>query len=136
MRAAQPTTSTLLALHSLIAAVPPERLREIVLTLMLDGAPAPPAEAAPVARRAAKHHRRPRSDRGLKRGPRKVAPIVPERLAKGEIPTAADRAKALALASVDERLAARRERTNAAKRAKRAAAHGNGAGLAAPAAAS
>jgi hypothetical protein len=63
-------------MHSLIAAVPADRLRELVLTLLLDrtgtGAPAP-AEAAPAVPRAAKRHRRPRSDRGLKRGPRKAA---------------------------------------------------------------
>jgi|HubBroStandDraft_6_1064221.scaffolds.fasta_scaffold392904_1 hypothetical protein len=34
--AGPPATSTLLALHSLIAAMPTDRLRELVLTLMLD----------------------------------------------------------------------------------------------------
>jgi hypothetical protein len=120
-RAIPPATS---ALYTLISAVPPERLRELVLTLMLDGAA--PAEAAPAPRRGAAKRRKPGWPKGRKRGPR--APIAPA------IPSAADRAKALALASVDERLAARRERTNAAKRAKRAAARGNGAASAASAA--
>jgi hypothetical protein len=63
-------------LITLISAIPADRLRETVMRLVLDGAGtgAPiPAETAPESPRAAKRRRRPRSDRGLKRGPRKAA---------------------------------------------------------------